>query len=139
MEKAYGIVPLYKDGSDYKVLLIQHREGRWGYPKGRPDPGEQGGVAVALRELAEETGITTCEVDEKHVYTEEYLKLGTVPKIVTYYLGRMHEKAAVVMQEEEVQDYARVTFTEAEKLLDSNGRRDVLKKVKELVTNSNNV
>ncbi len=41
------------------VLLLHHRKlDRWLQPGGHADPGETSGEAVALREAAEETGIT---------------------------------------------------------------------------------
>lgn len=49
-----GILVRETDGF---VLLIQYYDGHWSFPKGRMEPGETE-EATALREIAEETGLT---------------------------------------------------------------------------------
>ena len=55
---SYGVVPLYQDGGEWKVLVIHqisHRGDRfWIFPKGHGEVGELPAEA-ALRELHEET------------------------------------------------------------------------------------
>ena len=56
-EYSYGIIPLQKQGDDWKVLLIQHSGARyWGFPKGHAELGESPKEA-AVRELFEETSL----------------------------------------------------------------------------------
>lgn len=54
METSCGVV-LVNYGS---ILLLQHPQGHWDFPKGHVEPTDAGYQAAAARELEEETGIT---------------------------------------------------------------------------------
>jgi bis(5'-nucleosidyl)-tetraphosphatase len=57
---AGGVVSRVEDGRRV-YLLIRDKYGNWGFPKGHLERGEQP-VAAAIREVAEETGLTSVEV-----------------------------------------------------------------------------
>ena len=67
-----GIIPI--SYIERKVLMIQHPEGHWGFPKGHVEFDETE-LTAAKRELYEETGISLNFVldTEKYSYTIVYL------------------------------------------------------------------
>ena len=106
-----GVVPWRRaeDGT-LEVLLVQHRAGHWAFPKGHPEAGESH-LETALRELAEECGISAVRLQPEPVLKEQYSFAGRggalIEKTVHYFLGEvLPEAGALVLQEEEVQDAA---------------------------------
>ena len=84
-----GIIPISYIGR--KVLMIQHPEGHWGFPKGHVEFDETE-ITAAKRELYEETGISlNFALDtKKYRYTMVYLckeNGSIVKKSVTFFLG----------------------------------------------------
>ena len=57
MERSAGGVVLRRIDGELHVLLIKDPYRNWGLPKGHVEPGE-GDLGAALREVAEETGLT---------------------------------------------------------------------------------
>ena len=58
-EKSCGAIVLSPDNTNRKVLLIKHENGgHWAFPKGHVEEGETE-VETALREIKEETGLST--------------------------------------------------------------------------------
>lgn len=127
-DASYGIVPALAGRGGYQYLLIQHRKGHWGFPKGHAEAGETP-LAAACREFEEETGIRQYQVDAETCFEECYeftRKRGLVRKRVAYFPAVVSD-AAVIVQESEVQafawlDYAaaraRITFVESQLILD---------------------
>ncbi|WP_432798088.1 bis(5'-nucleosyl)-tetraphosphatase [Poriferisphaera sp. WC338] len=132
-DASFGVVPMIK-GEDgvRKFLLVKHRKGHWGFPKGHADAGESM-AETAVRELAEETGIKDVKLIDGAVFEEfyEYVsKKGKfVRKTVTYFLGKVGKKyeEGLKLQVEEVLDAAwgdvgqtreRLTFPEGRELFD---------------------
>ncbi len=70
-DKSWGIVPIRLQAGAALFLLIQHKAGHWGFPKGHPHAGELP-LNTALRELREETGIDDCRVADEFVFSEQY-------------------------------------------------------------------
>jgi bis(5'-nucleosidyl)-tetraphosphatase len=126
-EYSFGIIPMYKGSSGIELLLVQHIEGHWAFPKGHPDLGESP-LETAKRELQEEAGITEFTVDDKTEFREEYevvIDNQRLPKIVTYFPAFVSTKQ-VTPQASEIQNFgwfsyeeakARVTFPVTRKLL----------------------
>ncbi len=84
-----GIIPISYIGR--KVLMIQHPEGHWGFPKGHVEFDETE-ITAAKRELYEETGITLNFVldTKKYKYNIIYLckeNGNIVKKSITFFLG----------------------------------------------------
>ena len=90
--KSYGIIPIFKDGTKYNILIVQNSKGgHWGLPKGTPENSELP-MQTATRELQEETGIKEkdIQVQENPVFLERYSfeQNGVVyDKTNTYYIG----------------------------------------------------
>jgi 8-oxo-dGTP pyrophosphatase MutT (NUDIX family) len=85
----------------YEMLFI-FRRGKWDLPKGKLDKGEKI-AACALREVKEECGIKSLQIDSKlcntyHVY---FLKEKPVLKITSWYLMHLTKKEQLVPQIEE--------------------------------------
>ena len=57
IEKSCGAVVFTRDHGLVQYLIIQSKEGFYGFPKGHIEPGEQE-EETALREIWEETGLT---------------------------------------------------------------------------------
>lgn len=84
-----GVIPISYIGR--KVLMIQHPEGHWGFPKGHVEFDETE-INTAIRELYEETGISLSFFldTKKYRYTITYLckeNESIVKKSVTFFLG----------------------------------------------------
>ncbi len=77
-----GGVVFRPDGS---VLLLQHLEGTWVFPKGHLDPGESA-LEAALREVEEEAGIVAHCPDTDLSETTHYENARGVPRAITWYL-----------------------------------------------------
>ncbi|MEQ9455325.1 MAG: NUDIX domain-containing protein [Phycisphaeraceae bacterium] len=125
-----GIIPVYggANGEPRRYLLVQHKAGHWGFPKGHPETGESE-LETALRELGEETGLAPERVLEATPFAERYVfrkRSGkVVDKTVTYFVGFVRSRSFQV-QEEELQAAAwgdveetvgRMSFEEGRRLL----------------------
>jgi bis(5'-nucleosidyl)-tetraphosphatase len=133
MEKdfSYGIIPLYKDEEGIEILLIQHTEGHWGFPKGHAEAGETP-LEAARRELQEETGISKYGIDGTTVFQEEYYltkNSQVLHKTVVYYPAWVTDKK-VVPQPEEVKDIGWFSLIDAQEKVTFDGAKKILKKVK---------
>lgn len=121
-EKSCGAIVL--DGE--KVLIIQQKEGHWGFPKGHVEDGETE-VETAIREIKEETNVNV-KINEKYRYVETYSPKPDVEKDVVLFVA---EKigGSETAQEEEVQEIQWLTYEEAMKRITYNNSREILKKV----------
>ena len=55
---SFGIIPIHTETKN--VLLVESTSHEWGLPKGHKEPNDRTDEECALRELAEETGISEC-------------------------------------------------------------------------------
>lgn len=114
-EESAGIIPIHKETKE--ILLVQHRAGHWGFPKGHLE-GSEKPIDAALRELREETGIADVAVfGNPIVRTYSFQKDGIdVEKIVTYFPGIVESKE-VKIKEDEIKGYAWLSYEEAKNRL----------------------
>lgn len=129
-DRSFGVIPIHMHDGEARFLLVQHKAGHWGFPKGHADPGETP-VQAAERELHEETGLAAVRLIERPSFTESYQftkrKSGRpVIKQVTYFLGYIDEPT-VTPCPKEVIDAAwgdagatreRISFIEGQALFD---------------------
>jgi 8-oxo-dGTP pyrophosphatase MutT (NUDIX family) len=90
-EISAGGIVYYRDQAALYILMIADRQGRWSFPKGLVQRGEQP-PAAALREIAEETGVSgriEAELGASHYM---YRRSGMlVNKTVHFFLVRAEE------------------------------------------------
>lgn len=130
-DEAFGIVPIRREADGDRFLLIQHLAGHWGFPKGHAEPGESA-IVAAQREFEEETGIQEYEVLEQS-FMERYsfTKNGqVVEKSVTYFPAFV-QSGNVFYQEDEIRDYAWVTYDDAIQKITFDQARQILIQVGE--------
>jgi len=60
-DASFGIIPLKKEAGQWRVFIIQHTVGHWGFPKGHPESAREEPKVIAQRELTEETGLRVTE------------------------------------------------------------------------------
>ena len=126
MEKSCGVILF----NGLKVLLLQHPDsdkgGHWDFPKGHIEKGENK-IQAALRELAEETGITEVELlsDFSHKISYKLTKgEKIVSKEVTFFLGSTNETTVSLSHEH--QAYAWLNYESAINRLTYNTAKETL-------------
>lgn len=134
---SYGVVPFYKDGNEWKVLVVHQISYRgddfWILPKGHAEAGETP-VQAAVRELKEETGVTQVALDEDEKFSISYSFThdGTrIKKEVVYFFGVCDSDFTQITQPEEIKEIRWVVLDEAQKLLSHQNSKDVLAKATE--------
>ena len=133
---SFGVVPLFEEGGEWQVLIVHQISFRgddfWIFPKGHAEIGEDG-QAAALRELAEETGLTdvTLLQGEPMVITYSFThKQVTIDKTVEYWIGKATKKHTHISQPEEIREVKWCSFADAKRLLTHQNSLAVLAEVK---------
>ena len=121
-EKSCGCIVI----EDGKVLLIQQKNGHWGFPKGHIEDDETERNA-AIRETKEETNIDV-EILDGRRYTENYITDKGNYKEVIYYIAKKVNGEAK-RQESEVKALKWVEIKEAVNVLTYDNTRELLRKV----------
>ena len=122
---AGGLVTRSDEAGDHQVLVVHRsRYNDWSFPKGKLDEGE-GFEEAALREVAEETGLT-CRLDGELAPTRYWDSAGS-PKIVRYWLMTPIEgDIGAFVFNTEIDDLRWVPLNEAQELLSYQHDRDLL-------------
>lgn len=118
------------DGKRY-YILIKNMSGHVGFPKGHVEFGEDEN-ATALREVYEETGVTTKLISGfRESYS--YLINGFVRKEAVYYVAPFN-RDDVKMDIMEISEYKLVTFEEAISILNYPHDRNVLRRANDFIS-----
>lgn len=101
MEVSAGGLIVTKVGSVWWILLMKDRGGRWTFPKGKMEKGEDH-KATAIREIREEVGITGLSYIEALTPSMYwYFRNGSIKKTVHFLLFESPKKQRVTVQTEE--------------------------------------
>ncbi|QJG66892.1 bis(5'-nucleosyl)-tetraphosphatase [Mycoplasma phocoenae] len=76
---------IFDQNNEMKVLIVKHKEGHWGFPKGRVE-GDETELETARRELREETNLEVGFFKKGRLTSEYYLPDGKF-KTVVYFPG----------------------------------------------------
>ncbi len=133
-DAAYGFVPFILQSGEPLYLVTLHHKGHWAFPKGHAE-GDESPVEAALRELREETGLVPKKVYEDTRFFEEYTFTDSegneVQKTNTFWLAEMPHQD-VVPQEEEVKDFAWLSYDEAMERMTFESAKKSLRRAQEL-------
>ncbi len=136
-DKSYGIIPVcFKDEVPYVLLIHQiSSDGRgsyWNLPKGHAEAGESP-LQTAKRELKEETGIDTVDIDTGEVFSIQYTFMHEGEKIskqVDFFIGVVADCAIpITLQVEEVKEVRWCNEEESYSQITHKNGRQILKKV----------
>lgn len=122
-EKACGTIIIDND----KVLLIQQKQGFYGFPKGHVE-GNETEVETAIRETKEETNLDVV-VDESKRFEISYIVNDNIDKNVVYFLAKLTGENKVVAQEEEINEVLWVDIDKVEDILTFDNLKELWKEV----------
>ncbi len=131
-EESFGVVPLRETHDGLLVLLIQQRNGDWGFPKGHLERGESP-TDTARREFAEETGIQDIVFEEKrngviyYSFVDPVGKKDFIHKSVTFFVAIISH-SILKPRQGEIREARWCTIQEANTLLTHDESRSVLEK-----------
>lgn len=131
-DQAFGIVPILRQSGGMQFLLVQHKAGHWGFPKGHAESGESA-IAAARREFEEETGIQEYQLLDQQAFVERYVMIKhwrMVEKTVTYFPAFVRSDR-VTYQKKEIQAYAWLPFDDALKTITFHQSRRILVEVEQ--------
>ena len=122
-DASYGVVVASADKENFGYLLVQQRDGHWGFPKGHPE-GDESAVETARRELFEEVGIAQVRLigsDEPMFWSNYTFRHNnqTVRKTVGFFLALVTDKN-IAIRPGEILAARWVSINEAKTLLFAN-------------------
>ena len=131
--KSCGAVVYTRINGEIKYVLVQSREGVYGFPKGLCECNETE-IETALREIYEEVKLTP-SIIEGFRATEEYTHPNKVNvyKTVVYFLAEYYDKD-IAAQETEVINAPVVSYEEAMRMLIHDDRKRILKEANDYLT-----
>ena len=124
METSCGFILLNYDS----ILLLQYPQGHWSFPKGHVEQGDTNHHETASRELKEETGIKSVEIDTTWESRTEYTfrKKGRMTtKQVYWYIASTNE--VEVELSEEHNSYLWLNYADAESMLTFDQEKELLR------------
>lgn len=135
---SYGIIPLRKEGGEWKVLLINQKSHignntYWIFPKGHPEKDESP-LETAARELKEETSLVA-EIKENPFFEIEYDFVFDGVKInkkVVFFVGYI-ESEYFKIDETEVKEAGWFNLDEATKRIDYKDTKEMFIEVKKYI------
>lgn len=111
--KSCGVIPYRQNGDEKEFLVLLQTNNCWSFPKGHMDAGETE-TQTALRELAEETGLTASLVPGARAVSEYDIRPLTRKQAVLF-LGEV--QGDVIPQEKEIVSYRWVKADELQNYL----------------------
>lgn len=131
-EISCGAVVFSRVNGGVRYLIIESREGIFGFPKGHME-GKETEIETAKREIFEETGLKPDFIDGFRAENEYPLprKKGVIKKVV-YFLAEFSEQK-IVPQEKELNSARLLSFEEAMDILQFENAKEVLKKADDFI------
>ena len=126
-EKSCGIIPIYIENDEIKVVLIKQNNGVIGFPKGHVEKGETE-KETAIRETKEETGLDIKIISDKR-YTQSYIVKENVHKDVVFFIAKL-ENNNEKRQVEEIEEILWIDINEVENILTYDSLKELWKEVK---------
>jgi bis(5'-nucleosidyl)-tetraphosphatase len=133
-----GIIVYHEQNKNITYLLLQYLHEHWDFVKGKIEPGESR-YDAALRELYEETGITSITLDPhfsaslSYVYTE---RDGVVTKKTVDFLIGHTSETHITLSSEHL-DSAWLSFQEALARLTFKNAQEILSAAHAYITSKN--
>lgn len=132
-EKSCGAVVFTRDGGRIKYVIVETKNGCFGFPKGHVEKGESE-IETAVREILEETGLS---VDLKDGFREESFYTFTwggeeISKHVVYFLAEF-SRQSVKVQESELNSVRLMSYDDAIKTLQFADIKSILTKANEFI------
>ncbi len=124
-EKSCGAVVVRRVKGGYLTLLIQHRGGHWGFPKGHVENDETE-PETAIREIREETGLDVT-IDTNFKQSVIYCPRNYIEKEVIYFTA-ITDMRETTPQPEEIRRADWFTFDEASMQLSHENDIQILRK-----------
>ena len=125
LEKSCGGVVFTRESGEVRYVIIRHRTGHCGFPKGHMEPGETE-AQTALREIREEVGLS-CTLLEGFRQQDRYPLPGKpdTMKQVVYFLAEFGDQQIRIQPEEVSKVYLlpfekaleKLVFLEAKRIL----------------------
>jgi 8-oxo-dGTP pyrophosphatase MutT (NUDIX family) len=138
-DTSYGIVPLFRNGDVWRVLVVHQISYRgddfWIFPKGHAEVDESPEEA-AFRELEEETGVTEVALHSGSPISISYSFVHEgvrIEKTVEYFIGICSSQKTNISQPHEIKELKWCSFEEAQNLLTHQNSRDVLDQATALI------
>ncbi len=108
-----GLIPYRRKNSSLRLLLLKYPQGHWGFPKGHVEEDENL-WETAVRELDEETGLSSPEKFPQFSYEIEYTftrEGDRIHKYVVFFAGEVDREQVSLSHEH--RDYRWVSPDEA--------------------------
>ncbi|MEK7648726.1 MAG: NUDIX domain-containing protein [Patescibacteria group bacterium] len=136
-EHSYGVVAVKIVAGCAQYLVVFHRSGHWGLPKGHMQEGETE-VQTALRELQEEGGVSVCDILPGVSFNEQYhCTYGGIEydKTVTYFLGIVrHEMEEYTDPDGDIIERAWLAYEDALERLTYSQKKEILIEANDYLT-----
>lgn len=134
-EKSCGAVVFIIHNYKIMYVLVQSKEGHYGFPKGHMEHKETENE-TALREVLEETGLIPTIIDGFKRYDEYVLptKKGVLKQVV-YFLAK-YDNQEIIVREEELSDVILMQYEDAINVLEFDSLKGILRAADDFIKNT---
>jgi len=122
VEKSCGAIVFNND----RVLLVKHRGGHYGFPKGHMEKNETE-IETAIREVKEETNIDIIIDKDKRIVTS-YMMPNGILKEVVYFIAK-NKNEETISQEGEIKEVIWIDYTRVKEFIPFDNMHELLKEV----------
>lgn len=123
-EKSCGTIVI----NDNKVLVIQQKQGFWGFPKGHMEQGENE-IETAIRETKEETNLDVIIEDKTRFCLTYFIEDKNIHKEVVYFVAKVDGKVDIKPQIEEINGIVWIEIAKVEDILTFDNLKELWKRI----------